>query len=110
MINLADFSIGRGGDIDTAISLYLGAAEKGYSVGWRALYCLYRFRGEPEEALDALTNFTESAQNDKTNWQNFEDEFSMWRTLPFSVLSANPAKAANFLKKLTAKKSPIRHV
>ncbi len=110
MINLADFYIGRGGNIDTATSLYLGAAEKGYSVGWRALYCLYRFKGESEEAFDALTNFTESAQNDKTNWQNFEVEFSMWRRMPFSVLSANPAKAANFLKKLTSKKPTIRHI
>ncbi len=105
-INLADFIIDRGGNIATAVSLYLRAAEKGYSVGWRALYCLYRFMGAPEDAADALANFTKAAKADKTNWQNFEDSFALWRRLPFSVLSANPVKATNFLKKHVKPKAP----
>lgn len=72
LINKADLLITQGRELTDAIELYHKAATKGYSVGWRILYCIFCFIKDNERANDALNHFIVSAPADKTNWRWIE--------------------------------------
>lgn len=95
LINKADLLITEGREMTAAIELYHKAAMRGYSVGWRILYCIFSFTHNKEKADEALRQFTLSAPTDKTNWRWIEI-FSMG--LPYvnhtlSILSKKPQSA-----------------
>ena len=99
LINKADLLVNQGGDMDEAINLYIKAAEKGYSVGWRTLYCIYRFINDNEHANEALKQFNALAPVDNTNWRWIEifafKVSNKKRSL--SILSKNPKSARTVL-------------
>lgn len=102
LINKADMIISQGGNLTEAIDLYQQAALKGYSVGWRILYCIFSFIKDKGRADSALQHFSESAPIDKTNWRWIETSVD-FRIRPYthkslSILSKNPRSAKLALK------------
>ena len=104
LINKADMIISQGGDLTEAIDLYQQAALKGYSVGWRILYCIFSFIEDKEKADSALQHFSESAPIDKTNWRWIETLVDIRPYTPphrsLSILSKNPQSANLALKNI----------
>lgn len=101
----ADILIAKGGKIEAAKVLYRTAAQRGYSVGWRALYCIYLYEIDKAAADEALEKFYKLAPEDHTNWGRLEAEISSQLKYvsksrePFSLRSCSPKSAVAFLKR-----------
>lgn len=102
LINKADMIISQGGNLTEAIDLYQQAALKGYSVGWRILYCIFNFIKDKGRADSALQHFSESAPIDKTNWRWIETfiDIRPYTHRSLSILSKNPQSAKLALKNI----------
>ena len=103
LINKADLLITQGKELTDSIALYREAALKGYSVGWRILYCIFCFTQNKESADNALNHFTTSAPADKTNWRWIEIfiiDKSPNVNCTLSILSKNPKAAIQALNNI----------
>ena len=105
----ADILVVKRGRIEVIKDLYKLAALKGYSVGWRALYCICKYENNEDAAKEALKQFYELAPKDHTNWGRLESEcvshfegVSINR-VSFSLRSSDPKKAVSYLKRSRGK-------
>lgn len=101
----ADILIAKGGNIDLAKELYRQAVMKGYSVGLRALYCIYKYEKNTDAAEETLRQFFELAPQDQTNWGRLETECDYYcetiskNKISFSMRSRVPKNAVFYLKR-----------
>lgn len=101
-INKADLLIDQGQDLKNVIGLYRTAAERGYAVGWRTLYCIFSFLKDKKQADKSLKLFSAHAFLDTTNWRWLEIRlFDRCNTrCSLSILSKNPQTAKLMLNRI----------
>ena len=101
-INKADWLIYHGKNLNDAIVLYRTAAERGYSVGWRILYCIHSFLKDKMQADRFLSLFSAAAPLDSTNWRWIEIKLLERPYTQFflSILSKQPQTAKLMLNRI----------
>lgn len=101
-INKADWLIYHGKNLNDAIVLYRTAAERGYSVGWRILYCIHSFLKDKMQADRFLALFSAAATLDSTNWRWIEIKLLKrpYTQCSLSILSKQPQTAKLMLNRI----------